>query len=273
MFRRKRADRFEEEIEARAKVRLKNMRQEEIAARAKKQKIFFMVFFGLIFVCALVVCILMLYLLTAQGESESGSNGSYATLLVIFAVCALCAAAAAVWFLRKPKEELALMDAKKELKGLYVKDDEARIARELLEDKLNKIGEQNFVIARSLRIKTLSRTSKNLYLDNENKKFIFQDGDNFTKVYNYSDMESYEVVDEDNPKRLKLLIRVNDIANPQVSLAYIGQPEWDGCRDLCMQKYSEMKENIHHICSVLEYMLNDKKYGDLVAKNTFERFG
>lgn len=138
---------------------------------------------------------------------------------------------------------------------------------------MNKIGEQNFVIARSLRIKTLGRTSKNLYLDNENKKFIFQDGDNFTKVYNYTDMESYEVVDEDNPKRLKLLIRINDIANPQVSLAYIGQPEWEGCRDLCIQKYSGMKENIHHICSVLEYMLNDKKYGDQVAKNSFDRFG
>ena len=59
---------------------------------------------------------------------------------------------------------------------------------------------------------------------------------------------------EEKCKELKLFIRLNDIDCPQIILVYAHNVDLDKSG----WTYRKMKENVQSVCSILEYMLNEK---------------
>ena len=54
--------------------------------------------------------------------------------------------------------------------------------------------------------------------------------------------------------QLKLIIRLNDFDCPQIMISYVDNVDWDKSGWM----YRKMKENLQSVCSMLEFMLNEK---------------
>ena len=54
--------------------------------------------------------------------------------------------------------------------------------------------------------------------------------------------------------QLKLIIRLNDFNCPQIVITYVDNVDWDKNG----WTYRNMKENLQSVCSMLEFMLNEK---------------
>ena len=147
----------------------------------------------------------------------------------------------------------------------------------------------NFVPTKTLPILTCGWGVAKLLLNNDNKQFIYQKGKNFSKIYNYSNLINYEVYENGKTQvqgragsaliggaffgigglivgssmsrninekcsQLKLIIRLNDFDCPQIVINYIDNAILDKSDSL----YINMKANLQSVCSMLEYMLNEK---------------
>ena len=62
--------------------------------------------------------------------------------------------------------------------------------------------------------------------------------------------------------QLKLFIRLNDLDYPQIEITYVDNENWDKSGFM----YRNMKENLHSVCSVLEFMINNKTLEESAAK-------
>ena len=150
-------------------------------------------------------------------------------------------------------------------------------------------GTNDFVVSKEIDILANSWHSTKLLIDNQNKKFIYQEGKSYPKTYNFSDLINYEVYENGKSQlqgragsaliggaffglgglivgssmsrninekcnQLKLIIRLNDFNCPQIVITYIDNVDWDKNGWI----YRNMKENLQAVCSMLEYMLNEK---------------
>ena len=126
-------------------------------------------------------------------------------------------------------------------------------------------------------------------IDNKQKQFIYQYNKNWSKIYKFSDIINYEVYENGNSEvrgtagksliggaffgltgaiigssaarkidekctDLQLVIRINDISLPQIVIDYIKNSDYD--KD--SSSYRRIKNNLHQLCSFLEYMINNK---------------
>ena len=149
--------------------------------------------------------------------------------------------------------------------------------------------DNNFTISKEIPILASGWASTKLLIDNHSKKFIYKKGKSFSKTYKFSDLINYEVYENGKSKvqgragsaliggaffglgglivgssmsrninekcnQLKLIIRLNDFNYPQIVITYVDNVDWDKSGWV----YRNMKENIQAVCSMLEYMLNEK---------------
>lgn len=153
----------------------------------------------------------------------------------------------------------------------------------------NDIAKSGFIISKTINITAVGWSSTKLLIDNENKKFIYQHGTSISKTYSFSDIINYEVYENGKSKvqgragsaliggaffglggaivgasrsknidekctQLKLIIRLNDLGCPQIVITYVDNVNLEKSG----WTYRNMKENLQSVCSVLEFMLNNK---------------
>lgn len=127
------------------------------------------------------------------------------------------------------------------------------INKVILDEEKSHFSDPNFVISKTINIKTSSRwTTNKFFIDNINKKFIYCNDNKYSKAYRFTDIINYEVYENGKSKvqgragsaliggaffglgglivgssmsknidelcnNLKLIIRLNDFENPQIS--------------------------------------------------------
>ena len=182
--------------------------------------------------------------------------------------------------IKKDSEKIILKVIKKSIKLKdFIEYEEIKI----------KLVDSNFIISKVIEIKTIGFSSMKLYIDNQNKRFIYKEWNDYSKSYKFSDLINYEVYENgksrvqgsagsaliggaffglpglivgssmgrnihEKSNQLKLIMRLNDFECPQIVITYIDDVEVDK-NDT---KYSAIIENLQSVCSMFEYMLNQK---------------
>ena len=269
---------MKQELENQSKEKLKSLSAEEKIKYAKKERaqnigigIFALLFLGT----------LGIFLLSYDaGYSSSNTVGLVGGIFLITVGVAFILFV--IFDCRKTTDELALRPIKRELKPIII----AQIQKE---EQQKAIPDSDFVITKEISILASGWSSTKLLIDNQNKKFFYQKGKIYSKAYKFSDIINYEVYENGKSQvqgragsaliggaffglgglivgssmsrninekcnQLKLIIRLNDFDCPQIVITYVDNVDWD--KNGWM--YRNMKENIQAVCSMLEYMLNEK---------------
>lgn len=273
-------NRMKQETEKLSKEKLLKMSDKEIEDKAKaykKIRIRDCSILTIIAVLAYIVFFCCMPLIT-EGEPLQPS------LIVVFVLVAIGTTSLSPIFLireiRKDNRELALEMIKKEI--------QSEVVNKINQTQINII-DSSFIVSKTIDIMASGWSSTKLLIDNQNKKFVYQKGKSFSKTYKFSDLINYEVYENGHSKvkgragsaliggaffgleglvvgssmsrninekcnQLKLIIRLNDFDCPQIVITYVDNVDWD--KNGWM--YRNMKENIQAVCSMLEYMLNEK---------------
>ncbi len=186
--------------------------------------------------------------------------------------------------LGKELERNFYYDKKQELivKGVKVNNDK-------MLTQSGDLSKTNFIPSTSLTILASGWSSTKLLINNNTKEFVYQKGKYSSKVYKFSDLINYEVYENGKSQvqgragsaliggaffglggliigssmsrkinekcnQLKLIIRLNDFNCPQIVITYVDNVDWDKNG----WTYRNMKENLQSVCSMLEFMLNEK---------------
>ena len=269
-----------QEIENQAKQKLSSLGKQEIEAAAKKYKKMEIIFLSVtIFYC--IAIILTMSILWSLPE-ESVPN-EVAIFMIVISIAGIIASIIGIYkIFKKPMIELALLQIKSEVRKSIAK----LPTQQVVEKNTNK----DFVATKAINI--LSNGLKNankLLIDNDHKLFVYQNGDHISKAYGFTDLINYEVYENGQSKvkgragaaliggaffgltglivgssmgrqiskectQLKLIMRINDINQPQIVITYIDNVGWNKNKF----SYGMMKENIQEVCSALEYILNAK---------------
>ncbi|MBQ2718263.1 MAG: SHOCT domain-containing protein [Clostridia bacterium] len=273
-------NRLNQEIEDLAKEKLSKMSNDEIDEKAKKYKNNLTRVYTIFGVLSAIIFISFFCCLPLITEGEPIGTGVLAFCIVIaIAITSLFPILLFIDISKEPKE-LALRMLKKEM--------ESEVINKINETQVN-IVDSNFILSKTIDIMANGWSSTKLLIDNENKKFIYQNGKSYSKTYKFSDLINYEVYENGHSKvkgragsaliggaffglgglivgssmsrnidekcnQLKLIIRLNDIDNPQIVINYIDNADLDKSS----KSYRNMKENLQSVCSMLEYMLNEK---------------
>ncbi len=151
------------------------------------------------------------------------------------------------------------------------------------------MSKTNFIPSTSLTILASGWSSTKLLINNNTKEFVYQRGKYSSKVYKFSDLINYEVYENGKSRvqgragsaliggaffglggliigssmsrkinekcnQLKLIIRLNDFNCPQIVITYVDNVDWNKNGS----NYRNMKKNLQSVCSMLEFMLNEK---------------
>lgn len=188
----------------------------------------------------------------------------------------------------KTIDELALRVIKRELKH-QLRD----FVKNQHEDDKTKFLGSDFFISKEISILASDgyavREVGKFLIDNTNKKFIYKKDKVYSKIFNFSDLISYEVYENGKSQvqgragaaliggaffglaglvvgssmsrnisekcnQLKLIIRLNDFECPQIVITYVDYAELDKLG----ADYRYMKKDMQTLCSMLEFMLNEK---------------
>lgn len=162
------------------------------------------------------------------------------------------------------------------------------------------ITDSSFVLSKVIIVDSSAWTETKLLLDNQNRKFICQRGKTYSKTYNFSDIINYEVFEnyksqvkgqvgngliggeffgfgeiivdnnmnenaKEKCKQLKLVIRLNDLECPEMTVTYFDNVSWKKSGSI----YKKKKNNIQLVCATLEFILNERTLEQSSAlKNT-----
>lgn len=272
--------RLQQETEKLAKEKLSKMSDEEINIKAKNYKkkliktpVIFSIISAIIFIS--IFCCLPLI---AEGEPiETG----LLVFLIVFAIAITSIFPISLFIdIRKDPKELVLQALYKEIQH--------EVVNKTNQTQVN-IVDSSFIVSKTINIMASGWSSTKLLIDNQNKKFIYQKGKTFSKTYKFSDLINYEVYENGHSKvkgragsaliggaffgfgglivgssmsrninekcnQLKLIIRLNDFDCPQIMITYVDNVDWDKNG----WTYRKMKENLQSVCSMLEFMLNEK---------------
>lgn len=269
---------MKQELENQSKEKLKSLSDEEKIKCAKKERAqnIGIGIFALLFLGALGIFLLSY----DTGYSSSNTVGLVGGIFLITVGVAFILFV--IFDCRKTTDELALRPIKKELKPIII----AQIQKE---EQQKALPDSDFVITKEISILASGWSSTKLLIDNQNKKFFYQKGKIYSKAYKFSDIINYEVYENGKSQvqgragsaliggaffglggliigssmsrninekcnQLKLIIRLNDFDCPQIVITYVDNVDWN--KNDWM--YRNMKENIQAVCSMLEYMLNEK---------------
>lgn len=270
-----------QEIESQAKEWLKKLSSEEKNKYAKKEKLqnVGIGIFALLFLGSFG------FYLSIYDTSNIVSLVGGIVLIIIGIISFLCFA---VFNSIRTMDELALRIIKRELKR------QPRVIEQRQgEDDYAKFSDSEFLVSTEISILASTgyavREVGRFLVDNTNRKFIYQKGREYSKTYKFSDIISYEVYENGKSQvqgragaaliggaffglgglivgssmsrninekctQLRLIIRLNDLECPQIVITYVDNVEFDKLG----ADYRYMKEDIQSLCSMLEFMLNEK---------------
>ena len=201
----------------------------------------------------------------------------------IFFVITILSSFGMFFELKQPNEKLIKIEIRQRLLPNFVNKMVSQ-----REQNINQIS-NDFYADKTIKLITSGWSSSAILIDNEKKKFIYKKGKILSRPYKFSDIINYEVYENGSSKvkgtagkaliggaffglgglivgssmgkkinekcnQLKLIIRVNDVANPQIVITYIDNVDWDKSGFT----YRNMKENLQEVCSMLEFMINSK---------------
>ncbi len=275
-------NRMNQEIENVSKEKLSKLSEEEISQRAKKYRKTWTIIwttFGIISALAFIILFCCMPLMLDGETIPAGVM----VLLIIIAVCITGAPFVDLFLtFQKSDKELALKAMRKEIQSSVYNNIKH-------EQQKKELPDADFIISKTIPILASGRSSTKLLIDNQNKKFIYQKGKIYSKPYKFSDVINYEVYENGKSQvqgragsaliggaffglgglivgssmsrsinekcnQLKLIIRLNDFDCPQIMITYVDNVDWH--KNGWM--YRNMKENMQAVCSMLEYMLNEK---------------
>ncbi len=277
-----------QELENKSKNILSGLSEEEIKDKANKYKKNQIIGMSVISGIALVAFTIIFCCLPLIFEGEPISSGMLA-FCIIAAIFSVAFPFLLLYFtLRKSEKELARLQIEKES------------VASILNGGINQNYslDNNFNITKEIKILASGWTSTKLLIDNVNKKFSIQKGSKVSKSYSFSELINYEVYENGTSKvkgtagkaliggaffglggmllgssmgksikekcnQLKLIIRVNDISNPQIVITYIDNVDLDKSGFT----YRNMKENLQEVCSMLEFMINSRTFEETTKLN------
>lgn len=262
------------EIERKANERIKTLTIQEIEERAMLEKKA-TIKNRCIWIAVLVVCALAW--ITNLCQNPEDDSFWFMLLLSIFAIIGIVILLVDLnKTLHKSNDDLALVRLKKELKksGVIVSSQQSNT---------------KYNVSKSIDIAANGKKTYRLMFDNDNKVFQLQEGDALSKLYKFTDVINYEVYEngasqvsgtagaaliggaffglggmilgssmgrtvQGTCSQLKLIIRLNDIDNPQMEIYYVSS----GNISKDSSDYKKKIENLQLVCSQLEYMINSK---------------
>ena len=259
-----------QELEERAKSKLEQMTTQEKAQCVQKEKKRTYWWLGISLYCSLVWIIFPFT--NAFGEETYNPIGGF----IMCAIAGITISVCMIVKLFKNEDQIALIrilrETKKEIKEeLAIKEKQERVVLE--RKKLQDLVGEGFVISQTIPIGVSELTTTKLLIDNEYKQFVYISGRYHTKKYKFSDIINYEVYENGNSKvqgraGAALIggaffgfggliagssIRLNDFSSPQITIPYIrGEVDKSGI------EYRKIIMNLQSVCSMLEYMLNEK---------------
>ena len=275
-----------DELEHRAKMKLSTMTKGDIEFQAEqhrskllKQYTGLAIVFSIV-VLAMVACIpLLLY---------SSEEDMPTFVWFLFSLMIVCFVGEIIYFIvqivcirKKSGEDILFVEIQKEVAQ--------SLRAQLLEERIKNNTGSDFIISKTIPVKSNGFATQQILIDNVNKKFIYQNGKTHSKTYSFSDLINYEVYENGKSQvqgragsaliggaffglgglivgssmsrnvnekcnQLKLIIRLNDFDCPEIVITYVNTVDLDKNS----WTYKNMKNNIQTVCSMLEYMLNEK---------------
>lgn len=273
----KNIDMMTREIEKKANEKLNSMNDDEIVQRATKYKKWCMII-DIIIGCICLLSLIVISVLVFTSREEIAIDVKI-VVIGIFVVCSAVPFIEVYRITKKSNKELALLSIRKEIKTAVLN---------LSEDQFHWLS-KNFTITKVIDILEKGRKSAKLLIDNQHKKFAIQQEMHVSKEYNFVDLINYDIYENGERKvqgragaaliggaffgiggmivgssmsrsvqerctQLKLIVRLNDIENPQITIDYIK----NGVITPFGENYGVMKENLQLVCSNLEYIMNNK---------------
>ena len=228
--------------------------------------------------CWLGISLLCCYSYISPIVTSGYSSDTYATLVVASTVSVIISIYMILKLFKKD-DQMALIRIRREMIKELNNDSEIKIDRNIAGD--------DFVISKTVPFYSLIPSK--LFVDNENKQFIYVSSIHHSKKYHFSDIIDYEIYENGHSQvkgragsaliggaffglaglvagssmsrknyeicsHLELIIRINDIDEPQISITFIDRANWKKSSS----KYQEMISHLQKICSMLEYMINSR---------------
>ena len=266
-----------QELKERAKRKLQQMSTVEKADCVRKEKKRTYWWLGISLFCCIAWISAIFTNLNAPSDTSNNPIGA----LVIATIVGATISIFMIIKLFKKDEQIAVIRINREIK----KEIKVGIERK----KIQTVVGDDFVVSKTVPILASGWATIKLIVDNEHKQFIYLSGKYQSKKYKFSDIINYEIYENGHSKvkgragsaliggaffglgglivgssmsrninekcnQLKLIIRLNDFDCPQIMITYVDNVDWDKNG----RKYRNMKENIQAVCSMLEYMLNEK---------------
>lgn len=281
-----------QEIENQAKNKLANMTTQEIKEKAKKFKNASIFLFSIICFCGAVGLIMFASICIINIDGFKDNLFTYTLLILIFASLLFFSIYKIVITSKKSDNELVLTAIKNELKRTS-----STISQEHI---LHKMTDGAFTTTKSINIATTDLSKSKLLIDSNHKLFIYQNGNEVSNPYNFSDLINYEVYENGSStlkgragsalvggaffglpgliiggsmsrklnqkcNQLKLVIRLNDSNLTQIILSYVDNISIDKSSST----YKSLKENLQSVCSELEYIMNSKTLQESASIQTY----
>ena len=266
-----------QELKERAKRKLQQMSTVEKADYARKEKKRTYWWLGISLFCCIAWISAIFTNLNAPSDTSNNPIGA----LVIATIVGATISIFMIIKLFKKDEQIALIRINREIKK--------EIKVEIERKKIQTVVGDDFVVSKTVPILASGCATIKLIVDNEHKQFIYLSGKHQSKKYKFSDIINYEIYENGHSKvkgragsaliggaffglgglivgssmsrnvnekcnQLKLIIRLNDFDCPQIMITYVDNVDWDKNGTM----YRNMKENMQAVCSMLEYMLNEK---------------
>ncbi len=219
-------------------------------------------------------------------QIEPDSYSSWGIMLFLSAVVIIVGLIFIVWlliFLKKPDDEIV----KNKIKNIIKKDKSGNLEYEIQNEIARQKGD--FKVSRIITLKSSFLEKDYLIMDNEKRLIVFKFNYNYTKIYTYKDLIGYEIYENESSvvqgtagrslvggiffglegaviggnsgrkignycQKLELIIRLNDIDLPQIKFSYVNAQI-----EKSSFTYSTLKNQLQGICSILEFIINNKK--------------
>jgi hypothetical protein len=266
-----------QELKERAKRKLQQMSTVEKADCVRKEKKRTYWWLGISLFCCIAWISAIFTNLNAPSDTSNNPIGA----LVIATIVGATISIFMIIKLFKKDEQIALIRINREIKK--------EIKVEIERKKIQTVVGDDFVVSKTVPILASGWETIKLIVDNEHKQFIYLSGKYQSKKYKFSDIINYEIYENGHSKvkgragsaliggaffglgglivgssmsrninekcnQLKLIIRLNDFDCPQIMITYVDNVDWDKNG----WTYRNMKENLQSVCSMLEFMLNEK---------------
>ena len=265
---------------------LTESQKQNLAKKHKKYTLCVDSIFGSLLTLFNIATIIIIPILVRLEEKEEEPTPVFAWIFLFFMLS--ISIGVTVWLFWDLKRTLGQTTKELAIRATVFEFKKNGAASKILQQ--SKITDPNFKVSKEVPILASGWLSAKLLIDYDSKKFIYRKGNNFSQAHKFSDIINYEIYENGKSKvqgragsaliggaflglgglivgssmgrsvdskcnQLELIIRVNNSIMPQIKITFINNLDLDKSSDT----YKKTRDNLHLICSELEYMINAKK--------------